>query len=112
VQATNAGQQRHVHTQRFAFRAPQEDDESVKMSNATRRRSSALSVAPRATHPCTGGLQNGLFLFDTNERFFQIPNFATNRQQSTSIFLFDTNEKSPNTDHQSPKHGDSKWPKN
>ena len=39
------GQQRPVHTQPFAFRAPPEDDESVKMSNTTRGRSSAPSPA-------------------------------------------------------------------
>src|SRR3984957_13315036 len=37
-----------VHTQRFAFRALEEDDESVKMSNATRGRSSAHCAADDA----------------------------------------------------------------
>jgi hypothetical protein len=37
-----------VHTQRFAFRALEGDDESVKMSNATRGRSSAHCAADDA----------------------------------------------------------------
>ena len=81
------GQQLPVHTQPFAFRAPQEDDESVKISNTTRSRSSAPSPAltaddatsivsrrpapllqpGRRTSP-TSRLQNHQFLFDTNER--------------------------------------------
>jgi hypothetical protein len=43
--------QSHVHTQPFAFRAPQEDDESVKNSNLTRSRSSAFTPAPLASRP-------------------------------------------------------------
>jgi len=39
------GQQRPVHTLPFAFRPPPEDDESVKISNITVGRSSALSPA-------------------------------------------------------------------
>jgi hypothetical protein len=38
----------HVHTQRFAFRALEEDDESVKMSNTTSRRASAHRAADDA----------------------------------------------------------------
>jgi hypothetical protein len=37
-----------VHTQRFAFRALEEDDESVKMSNTTSRRASAHRAADDA----------------------------------------------------------------
>src|ERR1700721_1300206 len=105
-----------VHTQRFAFRALEEDDESVKMSNATRGRSSAHCA------------QNRQFRFNTNE---PLPNFATRTKQTTSLFpfaadkrvsrtsnlaihakqitssqittlfLFDTNERSRLTTHQS-----------
>jgi hypothetical protein len=41
-----------VHTQPFAFRAPEQDDESVKMSNTTSGRSSALSPPLPAIRPC------------------------------------------------------------
>jgi len=51
--------QSDVHTQPFAFRQPEEDDESVKMSKITSGRSSALSPALRASRP----LQNRQFLF-------------------------------------------------
>ena len=114
-----------VHTQPFAFRPPEEDDESVKISNTTSGRSSAPSPALPASHP----LQNRQFLFNTNE---PLPNFATHTKQTTSfflfdankchfrtsnlaihtkqialsqitsLFLFDTNERSPITTHQSP----------
>ena len=42
----------HVHTQRFAFRAPEVHDESVKMSSTTVGRSSALPPALQAARPC------------------------------------------------------------
>jgi hypothetical protein len=42
------------------------------------------------------------FLFDTNEPFSRILNFATNTKQSTSLFLFDTNEQSRITTHHLP----------
>ena len=44
----------HVHTQRFAFRAPEVHDESVKMSSTTVGRSSALPPALQAARPCAG----------------------------------------------------------
>jgi hypothetical protein len=114
------GQRLPVHTQPFAFRAPEEDDESVKMSNRARGRSSALSVAlaaddatsivslrparllqaDRRTSP-TGHLQNRQFLFDTNKSFSFTTNFSTQRKQSTSFFLFNTNEWLRITDHRS-----------
>ena len=99
MQATNAGQQRHVHTQRFAFRAPQEDDESVKMSNPIRRRSSALSLTLPATRSSVARLHKHRFLFDTNKPFSPNTNFSTCRKQSSSFFLFDTNEQSQITSH-------------
>jgi hypothetical protein len=82
-----------VHTQPFAFHAPEEDDESVKMSNTTRGRSSALSLALTATRSCAGRLQNRQFLFDTNKSFSFTANFSAHRKQSTSFFLFNTNER-------------------
>jgi hypothetical protein len=45
------GQQLPVHTLPFAFRAPEEDDESVKISNITAGRSSTLSAVLPATRP-------------------------------------------------------------
>ena len=90
-----------VHTQPFAFRLPQEDDESVKMSNTTRCRASTLSVALTATRLCTARLQNRQFLCRTNEPFSRSANFATHTQQSTSFFLFNTNERSLITTDQS-----------
>jgi hypothetical protein len=92
---------RVTHTQPFAFRAPQEDDESVKMSNDTSGRPSALSPALTATRLRAACPQNRQFLFDTNERLSRNPDFATRTKQSTSFFLFDTNEKSPITTDQS-----------
>jgi hypothetical protein len=45
-------EQSDVHTQPFAFRQSEEDDESVKMSNTTSGRSSALSPALPASRSC------------------------------------------------------------
>ncbi len=95
-----------VHTQRFAFRAPQEDDESVKISNLTCGRSSApLPVLP-ASRPWVERPPKRQFLFNTNEPLSRSRNFATLTKQSTSFFLFSTNERSPIATHgqfQSPK---------
>ena len=44
--------QSDVHTQPFAFRPFEEDDESVKISNTTSGRSSALSPGLPASRPC------------------------------------------------------------
>ena len=115
-------QRRHVHTQPFAFRASQEDDESVKLSNIARERSSALLPALKATRSAAAGispcfsvpyaflrvlcvksfdflcplhLQKPQFLIATNEPLFPIPEFALARKQITSKFLFDTNEIHP-----------------
>src|ERR1700721_734144 len=60
-----------VHTQRFAFRALEEDDESVKMSNATRGRSSAHCAADDAASivllPPRSEFSEGLALGDCSE---------------------------------------------
>ena len=85
----------HVHTQPFAFRAPLEGDESVKMSSMTPSRSSALTPAPAASRFGSVCLPKRQFLFNTNEPFALNSNFATYTKQSTSFFRSDTNERSP-----------------
>ena len=122
------GRQLPVHTQPFAFRAPHEDDESVKISNTTGGRSSTLSPAPPPLRPGSSHPQNSQFLFDTNERFSLCPHLATQTTQSKALrsfssmqmngflstpisqrkqnkalrfFLFNTNERSPISSHQS-----------
>jgi len=115
------GQQLRVHTQPFAFRAPEEDDESVKISTMTPSRSSALRAsdhapsivilrpallfhAGRRISPAFFGTLDPpkpQFLFDTNKPFAFTTNFSARRKQSTSFFLFDTNEPSQITNHQS-----------
>src|ERR1700678_1054272 len=90
-----------VHTQRFAFHAPQEHDESVKMSNPTRGRTSALPLSLTAVVPRAACPQTRQFLFNTNEPLFRSPSFATRTKQNTSFFLFNTNERLRITAHQS-----------
>jgi hypothetical protein len=125
-----SGQQLPVHTQPFAFRAPEEDDESVKMSNTACGRSSAsddatsIVILPALSDFCEGRLvpllhagpaaagispaflralclQNRQFLFNTNKPFAVVPNFSTRTKQSTSFFLFSTNERSLTTNRES-----------
>src|ERR1700677_5048223 len=98
-----------VHTQRFAFHAPQEHDESVKMSNPTRGRASALPLALTAVVPRAACPQKRQFLFNTNELLFRSPNFATRTKQNTSFFLLSTNEPSPIHTHQSPIPSPQSW---
>jgi hypothetical protein len=86
------GQELRVHTLPFAFCEPEEDDESVKMSNTTRGRSSVLPLALLASRTGAGPLLKPLFLFDTNKPFAFITKYSARRKQSTSFFLFDTNE--------------------
>src|SRR5580704_5957455 len=85
----------NVHTQPFAFRAPHEDDESVKISNTTAGRSSTLSPVPPPLRPVSSHLQNSQFLFDTNERFSLRPPSpnANNTKQSTSLVPCGPNER-------------------
>ena len=117
-------QRRHVHTQPFAFHAPQEDDESVKLSNIAHERSRALLPALIVARSAAAGifrcfsvpsaflrvlcvksfdllcplhLQKPQLLIDTNEPLFRIPEFALPTKQITSKFLFDTNEIHPVT---------------
>jgi hypothetical protein len=96
------GQRLREHTQPFAFRAPEEDDESVKMANTTRGRSSVLPLALTASRPSAGCFQERQFLFNTNKPFSFNTNFSTHTKQSTSFFLFDTNERSRIAYHRSP----------
>jgi hypothetical protein len=91
----------HVHTQRFAFRAPQVHDEFVKISNTALGRSSAFPPAVQTVRTRAACLQKRQFLFSTNEAFSRGSNFATATKQSTSFFLFSTNERSPIATHQS-----------
>ena len=91
----------HVHTQPFAFRASRVHHESVKMSNTTPSRSSALLPTPQVARPRAACLQKRQFLFSTNEALSRSSNFATATKQSTSFFLFSTNERSPIIAHQS-----------
>lgn len=95
------GRQLLVHTQPFAFRALEEDDESVKMSKTTSRRARAFPLALTGTRTGVDRFEKRQFLFTTNERLFPTTNFATRRKQSTSFFLFSTNERSRVTHHQS-----------
>src|SRR5580658_10810395 len=78
----------NVHTQPFAFRAPHEDDESVKISNTTASRSRTLSPAPPPLRPGSSHLQISQFLFDTNERFSLHPNLGTQATQIKALRLF------------------------
>jgi hypothetical protein len=76
--------QSDVHTQPFAFRQPEEDDESVKISNTTSGRSSALSAALPASRP----LQNRQFLFNTNKPFSHTTNFCNLHKTQHFIFFY------------------------
>jgi hypothetical protein len=79
------GQQLPVHTQRFAFRAYEEDDESVKMSNITRRRSSALSLALTATRPRLKRAQNNFYSTQISP-FLPTPNFQLTENKALPFF--------------------------
>ncbi len=66
-------QQRYVHTLPFAFRPPQEDDESVKMSKTTSGRSSAPSSALPASHPCASGHPSSIVILLALRQFSEGP---------------------------------------
>jgi hypothetical protein len=104
----------NVHTQRFAFRAPQEDDESVKMSNITNGRASTVVPALWAVHPRLKRAQNTNFYSMQLNDFFQ-PQISQPTENKALPFFYSIQMKS----HQAPttitthqEHGDSKWPKN
>ena len=98
-----ASRQLPAHTQRFAFRAPHEDDESVKMSNNTNGRPSALAasdnarrvaILPALSHFCEGRpaplLHAGRSLPDA--RGVLSPAFCSACYIQIRQFLFNTNE--------------------
>jgi hypothetical protein len=94
---------KNVHTQPFAFRVPQEDDESVKISNTTTGRSSVLCASDDATNIvilsalsdfCEGRpaplLPAGRSLPAAGRALSPVFLCAARRQKHQ--FLFDTNE--------------------
>jgi hypothetical protein len=121
-----AGQQRHVHTQRFAFRAAQEDDESVKMSNITNGRASTFTPALLAVYPRLKRVQSTNFYSIQISPFLASPILRLTENKALKFFCSIqmkshqpriTNHKSRVTritTHQSPitNHGDRTWPKN
>jgi hypothetical protein len=103
-----------VHTQRFAFRAPEEDDESVKMSNIASRRSSAVTRALLAAHPRLKRAQDTNFYSIQMNDFIQLQ--ILQPTENTALhFFYSVQMRSHQTlitNHYPAKHGDSKWPKN
>ena len=105
---SSPGRRSHVHTQRFAFRAPQVHDESVRMSNATRRRSSAPSasddarcvvILPALSVFCEG---RSAPLFHAGPAAAGIsPASRRTLRPQNHQFLFDTKERSLITTRQS-----------
>jgi hypothetical protein len=64
-----------MHTQAFAFRAQAEDEESVKLTNTTSSRTSALPPALPSPRSGIRRRNKGEFLLDTNE-FLRAQAFA------------------------------------
>ena len=104
----------HVHTQRFAFRAPEVHDESVKMSSTTVGRSSALPPALQAARPCAADDATSIVILPALSDFCEgrpapllhagpaaggpSPASPWAARLQNHQFLFDTNERfSPNT---------------
>src|ERR1700723_631571 len=81
------GRQLPVHTQPFAFRAPQEDDESVKMTTKAPGRSSTPHSAVPVATPGAAKHQDRQFLFSTSKPFPPNTNISTCRKKSTSLFF-------------------------
>jgi len=104
----------NVHTQRFAFRAPQEDDESVKMSNITNGLASTVTRALRAAYPPLKRAQNTSFYSIQMSPFLSALNFQRTENKALPFFysIQMKSHQSLINNHYSPKHGDSKWPKN
>ena len=103
-----------VHTQPFAFRTSEEDDESVKMSNITNGLASTVTPALRAAYPPLKRAQNTSFYSIQISPFFSTPNCQLTEKKALPFF-YSIQMKSHQTlitNHFSPKHGDSKWPKN
>jgi hypothetical protein len=79
-------QQLPVRTSRFAFRAPEEDDQSVKMSNTISRRTSALSPALRAPRPQLKRAQNHNFYSIQISPFLPTPDFQVTEKKALPFF--------------------------
>ena len=75
------------------------DDESVKISNLTRNRSSAPPSVLPASRPGIELSPKRQFLFSTNEPLSLTQNFVNPTKQSTSFFLFSTSKRSPISTH-------------
>jgi hypothetical protein len=116
----------NVHTQRFAFRASEESDESVKMSNTTSRRASAVTPALVAAHPRLNRVQNTNFDSITINPL-PAPTILRLAENKALKFFYSVQMKSHQpritnhksrvtriTTHQSliTNHGDCTWPKN
>jgi hypothetical protein len=97
------GQRLPVHTQRFAFRAPQEDDESVKMSNTTSRLASAVTPALLAARPRLKRAQNNNFYSIQMRPFPESPilQLAENKALHFFYSIQMSGHKSVLTTHQS-----------
>src|ERR1700722_9129489 len=96
------GQQPSAHTQRFAFRAHEEDDESVKMSNTTSRHTSALSPVLTATRPRLKRAQNNFYSIQISP-FLPTPIFQRSENKALPFFysIQMKSHQSLVTDHQS-----------
>ena len=81
-----AGQQLDVHTQPFAFRAPEEDDESVKMSNITNHRASAATPALPAARPQLIRAQYSNFYSIQMNAFFSTSNSQLTENKALPFF--------------------------
>ena len=86
IAASFAGQQLPAHTQRFAFRALEEDDESVKMSNTTSRRASAVIPALLAARHQPKRAQNNNFYSIQINPFLPTPNFQLTENKALPFF--------------------------
>jgi hypothetical protein len=104
-------QQLPVHTQPFAFRAYEEDDESVKMSNITNRRASVVIPALPAPRPQLKHAQNNNFYSIQISPFLPAPNFELTENKTLPFFYLIqmnshqsliTSRQSPLTNHQLP----------
>jgi hypothetical protein len=117
IAAPLAAHQPTVHTQPFAFRAPQEDDESVKISNTTAGRSSALCASHDATGVvilsalsdfCEGRLAPLLLAGPAYLPQAEIsPAFLCAARLAKPEFLFDTNKPFPSTTNSSTRRKQS-----
>jgi len=98
------GRQFRVHTQRFAFHAHEEDDESVKMSRIINHRASAVTPAIPAARSRLKRAPNTNFDPVQMNSFSPTPNFQLTENKALPFF-YATQMKShhsPLTDHQSP----------